>query len=110
MNLYKYHSLEDSQNKQNVIVKLESLKKEGKINYEQEDKEVFSITDIDLDNLETNDLITFFDENDVIPYLEREYDDEQYNFYDEDSEDGFKNSDDYYKDDWDNESYTDESF
>lgn len=83
MELCKYYSLYDVyDNKKFIIRKLKKLKSEGKINFEIEDcDEILKIQDLDLDELELEQLIQFFEDNDVVPYLERE-DDEDDDFYD----------------------------
>ena len=52
------------------------------------DGEVFKIEDLDLEEVEIEELIELFDENDVFPYLDRDeedddYDDFGYDDYDE---------------------------
>ena len=69
------------------LKRLKQLQKELKIKFEL-DGEVFKIEDLDLEEVEIEELIELFDENDVFPYLDRDeedddYDDFGYDDYDE---------------------------
>lgn len=88
MELYSYYSLDEAIDRKSVMKRLKQLEKEGKIDF-QLDGDVFKLEDIDLEEIEVEELIQLFDENDVFPYLDREddgdddyYDD--YNDYDDD--------------------------
>ncbi len=89
MELFNYYSLDEVIDRKSVMSKLKSLKKEGKIEYQLEG-EIVNIEDIDLDETETEELIKLFDSNDVFPYLERDSesdDDDYYDDYDNNEED-----------------------
>lgn len=72
---YNYYSLDECRTKDLVIERLDKLKSQGKIDY-QIDSDVLEIDDVDLDEEETEELDDFLYENDVMPYLEREDEDE----------------------------------
>lgn len=82
---YNYYSLDECRTRDKVIERLERLKDLGKIDYNIDTDDILEIDDIDLDEEETESLEDFLYENDAIPYLEREDEDE----------DGF---DDFYDD------------
>lgn len=84
--LFKYYSLDEVINRDLIIDRLESLKKECKIELNFEG-DIFKIKDIDLEESEINELIELFEENDVFPYYDREDDDDDDiwdNYYDDD--------------------------
>ncbi len=88
MELFNYYSLDEVIDRKSVMSRLKSLKKEGKIEFQFEG-EIINIKDIDLDEIETDELVKLFDSNDVFPYLEREddNDDEYYDDYNNNEED-----------------------
>ena len=88
MELYNYYSLDEAIDRKAVLKRLKQLQKESKIKFDL-DGEVFKIEDLDLEEVEIEELIEFFDEHDVFPYVDRDddadYDDyEDYGDYDDD--------------------------
>lgn len=88
MNIFKYYSLDETKDKDKVLDRLDVLEEEGKIELILEG-DIIEIDDIDLDIVETKNLIKFFDDNDVFPYLEREEDDSDEDLFDEDFYDDY---------------------
>jgi hypothetical protein len=82
MNIFKYYSLDEVKNKEKVLNKLDTLEEEGKIEFFL-DGDIIEIDDIDLDIVETKNLIKLLDDNDVFPYLDRE-DEDSGSYFDED--------------------------
>jgi hypothetical protein len=82
MKLFQYYSLDECSDTKLVTKTLNSLKKEGKIEYKIEEQDIFRIQDIDLDDTEIEDLCDLFDSNDVFPYLEKEEESEDDSFDD----------------------------
>ncbi|MCK9477496.1 MAG: hypothetical protein M0R46_16390 [Candidatus Muirbacterium halophilum] len=85
MELCKYYSLYECYDKKIVKRKLGKLEKEGKIEYSI-DGDKIKIEDIDLQLNEINELINFFEKNDVVEYPygfdDEDYDlDDEYNYY-----------------------------
>lgn len=77
MDLFKYYSLDEAYtNRNDIIDKLNQLESLSKINFEIEDNDILFIEDLELDEFEIEELLNFFDKNDVFPYLEREDDDD----------------------------------
>lgn len=77
MELFKYYSLDEAYGSMDEILeRLELLQSNLKIKFEVENNEILKIEDIDLEDNEVDELIAFFDEVDMIPYLEREDDDD----------------------------------
>lgn len=70
-----YYSLDECIDRKLVISRLDDLKYEGKIEYSI-DIDVLEIEDIDLSEKEVDELDDFLYDMDVIPYLEREDEDE----------------------------------
>jgi len=85
MRLFNYYTLDEAINKKEVLSILKSLSKNGKISYEL-DVDIFKIEDIDLDEDELLELLDIFDENDIFPYLERDGDGDEDNYYNSDEE------------------------
>lgn len=83
--LHNYYSLDEAIDKKGVIKRLKQLQKESKIEFDL-DGEIFKIEDLDLEEVEIEELVELFDENDVFPYLDRD---------DEDDEDDLYGYDDY---------------
>lgn len=81
MELFNYYSLDECTDKKEVLKKLKSLKKDGKIEFNL-DGEVFEIKDIDLEEEEVTEIVEMFDQMDVFPYLERDEDEED-DYYDD---------------------------
>lgn len=84
MELYSYYSLDEAVDRKSVMKRLRQLEKEGKIDF-QLDGDVFKLEDLDLEEIEIEELIQLFDDNDVFPYLDREDDgdDDYYDDYDD---------------------------
>lgn len=70
-----YYSLDECIDRKLVISRLDDLKDEGKIEYSI-DIDILEIEDIDLSESEVDELDDFLYDMDVIPYLEREDEDE----------------------------------
>jgi len=70
-----YYSLDECIDRKLVISRLDDLKDEGKIEYSI-DIDILEIEDIDLSEKEVDELDDFLYDMDVIPYLEREDEDE----------------------------------
>jgi hypothetical protein len=86
--LFNYYSLDEAVNKDLVINKLKTLKRDCKIELNF-DGDIFKIKDIDLEESEIDELIQLFEENDVFPYYDREDDEDDDmwdNYYDEDDD------------------------
>jgi|688.fasta_scaffold448157_2 hypothetical protein len=86
MELFNYYSLDECKDRKEILKKLKSLKKEGKIDFSI-DGEIFNITDLDLEEYEVEELLEKFDSMDVFPYLEREEDEDDFGYYDDDDDD-----------------------
>ena len=91
--LGKYYSLDECNNVDSVLNKLQHLQDEGKIYFSNIEQDILKIKDSDLNAKETKDLISFFEKNDVIEYLD--YEDM---YEDEDFDDEFEEEDDYEED------------
>lgn len=77
MELFKYYSLDEAYGNRDIIIeRLEELESKSKIEFEMENSDVLMIEDIDLEDHEVEELLQFFEDNDVVPYLEREDEDE----------------------------------
>lgn len=83
MELKKYYSLDESFSRDIVIERLEDLESEDKISFDIEDNDIIIITDNGLDESELEELLEFFEDNDVFEYLERE-DEDDIGFFDSD--------------------------
>jgi hypothetical protein len=81
MELFNYYSLDECVDKKEVLKRLKSLKKDGKIEFNL-DGEVFEIKDIDLEEEEVGELVEMFDKMDVFPYLERDEEEDDDDYYD----------------------------
>ena len=88
MELYNYYSLDEAIDRKAVLKRLKQLQKELKIEFEL-DGEIFRIEDLDLEEIEVEELIELFDENDVFPYLDREDDEDSDDFYGDYDEDDY---------------------
>jgi hypothetical protein len=80
MELYNYYSLDEAIDRKSVLKRLKQLQKESKIKFDL-DGEVFKIEDLDLEEIEVEELIELFDENDVFPYLDRDDEGEDDDFF-----------------------------
>ena len=91
MELDKWYSLDECLSKKEVINKLKSLEKEGKIEYSiEKSTDVVEIKDLDLEDTDIEDLLDLFDENDVYPYMDKDSDDDyDDDYYDEDENDEY---------------------
>jgi hypothetical protein len=89
MELERWYSLDECTNRKLVLKQLKDLQKEGKIDFDlDKSTDVFEIEDLDLEDSDIEGLIELFDEHDVFPYMDKdEDDDEDYGYYDDESED-----------------------
>lgn len=86
MKLFNYYTLDECKDRKKVFEKLDQLVNDGKIEYEMDDRDIFSIKDLDLEESDIDDVNELFDSEDVFPYLENSDEDED--------EDGFDDYDD----------------
>jgi hypothetical protein len=93
--LSKFYSLDECYNKDVVFDYLENLQNEEIIVFEILDNDVIKIKDIGLSDKQLKEIVNFFDNNDVIDYVDYDGDD--------DSDD---DDDDYYDDNY----YPNDSF
>ena len=91
--LSKFYSLDECYNKDVVFDYLESLQNEEIIVFEILDYDVVKIKDIGLSDKQLKELISFFDNNDVIDYSD--YDGDEDDEDDEDSYDGYYPNDNF---------------
>lgn len=71
MELFKYYNLTESSNPDIILIKLEELYDELKIDYQYYlNEEVFKIEDLDLTESELKELQKLFEDNDVLPDLD----------------------------------------
>lgn len=91
MKLHKYYSIDECNNEELLIEKLETLKEEGKIEFELIDKWTLKIKDLDLTTSEEKKLIEFLDSMDLYDTTvdDDDDDDSSYEEYDE-FEDDYK--------------------
>jgi hypothetical protein len=68
MQLVKNYAYDECNNSKLLFKKIDSLKKEGKINYTKSDGWHFSIEDLELEDYELEELLNTFDELEVYPY------------------------------------------
>lgn len=91
--LSKYYSLDECYNKNSVFDYLEELQSEELIYFEMIDNDIVKIKDIGLSEKQIKEIVSFFDDNDVIDYPDfEEYDGED----DFDDEDDYRPNDDYF--------------
>lgn len=90
MKLHKYYSLYEIIDEEQVFDKLDYLASQSKLNYVEEN-DIIELDDWGLDIQEIKDLIEVFSTNDVLPYLEKEEDDDDIGYIDSD----FLNLDDH---------------
>jgi hypothetical protein len=84
MDLFDYYNIDECKDRKKIFDKLDQLKKDGKIEYEMEDRDVFTIEDLDLEESDIEDLNKLFDEEDVFPHLDHDTDEEDDNYDDYD--------------------------
>ena len=109
--LFNFYSFDECSDEEQLFEKLESLKDESKIDFTEQDNYIIKIKDIELSDDDISDLMKFFDDMNVYPYLgdEDEDDDEDYDFDESDdveddyngsykSKRGNSSDDDYYDD------------
>jgi hypothetical protein len=111
--LFNFYSFDECSDEDQLFEKLDSLKDESKIEYTEQDNYIVKIKDLELSDDEISELLKFFDNLNVYPYLgiEDDDDDEFSDFDDgfaEDDDDdyngsykskkGKSNDDDYYDD------------
>ena len=93
--LGKYYSLDECSDSQIILDKLDSLVEDGKIYYSFIESDVIKIKDGGLTPKETKDLLTFFEKNDLIEYLDYEDIYEDFSEDDEEFDDEYDEDDDY---------------
>ena len=85
--LEKWYSLDECTNKKLVVKKLKELEGQGKIEYSIEKAtDIFEIEDLDLEDSDIENLLEIFDEHDVFPYLDKDDDGYDDDYYDEEDE------------------------
>ena len=86
-----YYSLDECRTREDVIEMLDRLKKMGKLDYTIDPDDILEIEDIELDDEEMDELESFLDDNDVIPYYDRDEDEDDdygdFYGYDDDNDD-----------------------
>jgi hypothetical protein len=89
--LSKYYSLDECSNIELVLERLQSLQDDGRIYFSTIEQDVIKIKDSDLTVKETREILSFFEKNDVIEYLDYEniYEDE------DDDEDDINEDEEY---------------
>jgi len=93
--LAKYYSLDECNRVNDVFNHLDSLKEDGKVDFESLEDDVFKIRDTGLSPKELKELISYFEKNDVIEYMD--YEDP---YSDEDDEDDWEDDEDDFEDDF----------
>lgn len=88
-NLFTYYSLSECTTQKKVFQKLDLLVENGKIEYNDHDLDVIKITDIDLDESELEDLVSFLDDNNVMGDLSIEDNDDDDFFNDNFTDDDY---------------------
>lgn len=95
----KYYSLDECSNIEHVENKLNNLQDDGKIFWLSPEQDIIKIKDNGLSIKEMKDLISFFEKNDVIEYVDYV---DMYNDDDDDDDDDddsdFYNENEYYYD------------
>jgi hypothetical protein len=93
--LNRYYSLDECSDRSVVIDRLDEMQNDGKIYFSIVESDIVKIVDGGLTVKEMKDLVSFFDVNDVIEYMDYEdlYEDE-----DDDLDDEYE--DDEYEDDF----------
>ena len=91
--LNKFYSLDECKDHDKVLNYLETLQTDVKIYFSYIDKDIFRIKDTGLLPKELNHLLAFFDDNDVLPYLDFPDDEDEYSDEDDNNTDDY--DDDY---------------
>lgn len=92
-NLFKYYNLTEAVNTDLIMAKLELLSQDLKIIYDYNTTdEILTIEDLDLDEDELDNLLEIFDNNQILPDIDRYNDDED----DYDNLDYYSDGDDDY--------------
>jgi hypothetical protein len=105
--LFNYYSFDECSDEQHLFERLDELVNQDKIEYNEQDKYLIKIKDIELDDNELEDLCNFLDENNVYPYLGYEEDDDiesDYNDYD-DYDDDYNGKSKGYRPGYDDEDF-----
>jgi len=89
MKLFNYYNIDECKDREKLFEKLDSLRDDGKIEYEMDGLDIFKIEDIDLEESDIEDLNDLFDDEDVFPYLDNEEEEEDDDYYDESSGDDY---------------------
>ena len=90
MKLHKYYSIDECNNEEALFERLESLKNDGKIEFDILDRWTLKIKDVDLTTYDEKKLIEFFQEMDLYDTtVDDEDEDDSYEEYDE-FEDDYK--------------------
>jgi hypothetical protein len=89
MKLHKYYSIDECNNEELLVERLESLQEDDKIEFELIDKWTLKINDIDLTTNEEKKLVELFEELGLYDTTVDDDDDDSYEEYDE-FEDDYK--------------------
>jgi hypothetical protein len=89
MKLHKYYSIDECNNEELLVERLESLQEDDKIEFELIDKWTLKIKDIDLTTNEEKKLVELFEELGLYDTTVDDDDDDSYEEYDE-FEDDYK--------------------
>jgi hypothetical protein len=93
--LNRYYSLDECSDRSVVIDRLDEMQNDGKIYFSIVESDIVKIVDGGLTVKEMKDLVSFFDVNDVIEYMDYE---DLYGDEDDDLDDEYE--DDEYEDDF----------
>jgi hypothetical protein len=90
--LAKYYSLDECNKVDDVFNHLDSIQEDGKIVFESLEDDVFKIRDTGLSPKELKELVSYFEKNDVIEYLDYEdpYSDDEDDDFEDDEDDDFE--------------------
>ena len=91
MKLFSNYSIDECNNDEKLFKVLDKYKSDGKLEYRMRDKEIFFISDIELEEDEISGLVKLFDDLEVYPYTDIEEESEDDDYYE---------SDDYYEDEY----------
>jgi len=90
MKLHKYYSIDECNNEDILLERLESLQEDGKVEFELIDKWTLKIKDVDLTTNEEKKLIEFFEDLNLYDTtVDEDDEDDSYEEYDE-FEDDYK--------------------
>lgn len=92
MKSVKYYSLDECQNDEKVMNKLNSLMDDRKIDYEFVETDIIKIKDLSLTSKETKELNQFLHDNDVL----EDHDFDEYSDEEDDDDDLYSTDDDDY--------------